>query len=114
MMNSAPTPTQSLMARKPMAPPDPKTGVTPDLLTLLSKMAVDKAAEHWQQQQALAQGQTPPTVAQTAGQKAEQVMQQQLCSSSPRTTLPKASNSKRRHRAGCRLPRKSKAPPKAG
>jgi len=77
-MNSAPTPTQSLMARKPVAPPDPKTGVTPDLLTLLSKMAVDKAAEHWQQQQALAQGQTPPTVAQTAGQKAEQVMQQQL------------------------------------
>ena len=78
MMNSLPTPTQSAMARKPMAPPDPKTGITPDFFALLSKLAVDKAAEHWQQQQAMSQGQTPPTVAQTAGKQAEQVLQQQL------------------------------------
>lgn len=69
-MPMPPSPTESLMARRPIAPPNPQTGVTPQLLDLLAKVKVQKDTEAAQRQLAMAAGQLPPTVADTVEQSA--------------------------------------------
>lgn len=69
---------QTLMARQPVRPPDPTTGITPDLWEAMAKMKVESDATAAKNAMAMQQGQEQPTVVQGLNERAMQSARQEI------------------------------------